>query len=73
MVDRSCTHLLIMTRNVLSERKTVFKLIRQIINNALSLPSAAVSERRAYGAFPDHMAANEAELVIIISPTFGRK
>lgn len=62
------------TGNVLSERKTVLKLIRQIINNALCLLSAAVSKHWAYGTFPDHMAANEAELVmIIISPTFGRK
>lgn len=66
-------HLFIKTRNVLSERKIVFKLIRQIINNALSFPSAAVFERWAYGTFPDHMAANEAKLVVIISPTFGRK
>lgn len=72
MFDESCSYLFIKTRNVLSERKTVFKLIRQIIN-ALSFLSAAVSECWAYGAFPDHMAANEAELVIIISPTFGRR
>lgn len=31
------------------------------------------SESWAYGAFPDQMVANEAELVIIISPTFSRK
>lgn len=30
------------------------------------------SECSAYGAFPDHMAANEAELVIIVSPTFRK-